>query len=115
MKKLNLIKAEKGTIKAEILDDADGEIGYIKDVAEQGCSGGNCAGLIYYTDTEAFYNKYADEIDEILLDMEEMSGKPYDITGNMKRLKQSNLRNFLALLAYEVKAQEIMQELDPEN
>ena len=112
MKLLESIKAEKNTIKALILEDADGEIGYIKDVAERGCVGGACNNLIYFADTEAFYNERADEIDEILEDLEEQMGEPYNITENMKRLGQSNLRNFLAWLAYEVKAQEIMQELE---
>ena len=112
MKTLNSIKAKRGTIKAEILDDADGEISYIKEVAERGCIDGNCAGLIYYAETEAFYNKYAEEIDEILQDIEDQQGEPYNITENMKRLGQSNLRNFLAWFGYEVKAQEIMSELE---
>jgi hypothetical protein len=36
----------------------------------------------------------------------------YDIAENMKRLGQTDLRNFLAWLAYEVNAQEIIQELE---
>lgn len=99
-------------IKAIVLEDADGEITYIKDVAEFGCVGGNCNGLIYYEDTHKFYNEHADEIDEILDDIEEQQGEPYNIKENMKRLGQSDLRNFLAWLAYEVKAQEILNELE---
>ena len=112
MKTLKDIEAEAGTIKARVLKDAYGETSYIKDVAEHGCSGGNCKDLIYYTDTEAFYAKHADEIDEMLEELEEQTGEPYDITGNMKRLGQSNLRNFLAWFGYEVTAQNILQELE---
>jgi len=111
---LENIKAEVGTIKAQVLEDADGDVSYVKDAAERGCIGGNCAELVYYVDTEAFYNKHANEIDEILEDIEDQQGEPYDITGSMKRLNQTNLRNFLAWLAYEIKAQEIMAELKPE-
>jgi len=112
-KNLKDIKAEPNTIKAQLLEDADGEVCYIKDVAEYGCIGGNCSGLVYTVDCEEFYSKHADEIDNILLDIEEQTGEPYDITGNMKRLNQTNLRNFLAWLAYEVTAQELLREIDP--
>ena len=107
------IKATAGTIRADIIDHAEGEISYIKDVAEHGCIGGNCSGLVYTSDCEEYYNKHADEIDELLETLAEEMGESYDITANMKRLGQTNLRNFLAWLAYEVNAQEIMKELDP--
>jgi len=112
MKTLKNIKAEKGTIKDIILKDAEGEISYIKDVAEYGCLGGNCNNLIYYyyEETHKFYNNYAEEIDELIERLnDEMD---YDIAENMKRLGQTDLRNFLAWLAYEVNAQEIIQELE---
>lgn len=98
-----------------MLEDAGGDIAYIKDVANHGCIGGTCRGLIYYTDTHEFYNKHAEEIDQILEDMSEQMGEPYNITENMQRLGQSDLRNFLAWLAYEVTAQEILREIDPDN
>jgi hypothetical protein len=110
MKTLKNIKAEKGTIKDIILKDAEGEISYIKDVAECGCLGGNCNNLIYYEETHKFYNNYAEEIDELIERLnDEMD---YDIAENMKRLGQTDLRNFLAWLAYEVNAQEIIKELE---
>src|SRR3990167_8003679 len=105
-KTLKDIKAELGTIKALIIEDANGEVSYIKDVAEHGCQGGTCSGLIYYTDTHAFFNERADEIQEILERIGEEQGESYDITANMKRLGQTDLRNFLAWFAYEVEAQE---------
>lgn len=114
MKSLDTIKADNGTIRAQILADADGVINYIKDVATHGCIGGICSNLVYYTDTHAFYNKHADEIDEILERVGEEMGESYNIQENMKRLNQTDLRNFLAWFAYEVEAQEIMRELDPE-
>ena len=115
MKTLKDISAESGTIRALIIEDADGETSYIKDVAEHGCIGGNCAGLVYTLDCEEFYNNNADEIDEWLESYADEMGESYDITANMERLGQSNLRNFLAWLAYEVNAQEIMRELEPDS
>ena len=114
-KKLEEIKAEADTIKSIVLADANGEQSYIEDVANHGCGGGTCTGLIYYADTHAFYNRHAEEIDDMLNELEEQTGEPYDITGNMKRLNQRDLRNFLAWLAYEVRAQEILRELEGEE
>ena len=120
MKKLDTIKAEEGTVKAVVLADAKDQgdeaeaINYIKDVAEHGCSGGSCTGLIYYSDIYKFYNDYAGDIDNILERLGEEIGEAYNITDNMTRLKQTDLRNFLTWLAYEVEAQDIIRELDPE-
>jgi hypothetical protein len=115
MKTLKNIKADPNTVKAQILADADGDITYIEDAATHGCIGGNCRKLIYYSDTHAFYAKYAENIDEILQRIEDEQGEPYDITGSMKRLNQTDLRNFLAWMAYEVEAQAIMREFDPDK
>ena len=109
MKKLKDIKAERGTIRAQVLEDADGEVSYIKDAAEHGCIGGGCRGLIMYVDTHAFYNTHAQEIFNLLEEME------YNILEGMKRLNQIDICNFLAWLAYEVRAQEIMSELEDEH
>jgi len=111
MKKLSEIKAEDLTIKARVLADADGEVDYIREVAEHGCSGGSCSGLIYYSDTHAFYNEYASEIDDILQDIKDQTGESILATAET----HGDLRNYLAWLAYEYTAQEIMRELDPEN
>ena len=56
-----------------------------------------------------------EEVDELLGELEEQMGEPYDIGANMKRLGQSDLRNFLTWMAYEVRAQEIMRELEDEE
>ena len=118
-KELKDITAEAGTIKAQVLEDARGTESsvddvqsYINNVANHGCQGGSCRGLIFYADTHAFYNRHAEEIDSLLEELAEEMGEPYDITGNMKRMRQSDLRNFLAWLAYELRAQEIQRELD---
>ncbi len=101
-------KTQRGTIRDRILKDSEGEIGYIKDVANLGCSGGACLGLIYYSSTHKFYQKYADEIDELLEDYKDNSGvellKEADIRGD--------LRNFLAWWAYESEAQKIIDEVE---
>lgn len=111
MKTLKDISAEKDSIKAQILLDADEEVSYIKDAAERGCIGGNCRGLISYVDTHAFYAKHADEIDGILQEIHDMDGS--NVLNN--ELVLADVRNYLAWLAYEYRAQEIMSELEDES
>lgn len=89
-------------------DNADG---YIREIATHGCVGGSCSGLVYCKDTHAFYNKNADEIDELIERLHDEMG--YNVHENMQRLGQSDLRNFLAWLAYEVTAQELLAEINP--
>ena len=115
LKELQAAEQDGASIRSVIFDDADGEVSYIKDAAEYGCVDGSCCGLIYFADTHAFYAKHAEEIDEILAELGDQEGEPFDIAGSMKRLGQSDLRNFLAWLAYEVRAQEIMRELEDEE
>jgi hypothetical protein len=116
------LTAEASTIRAQILKDADevaddmGDAeeakGYIKEVAEHGCTGGNCDGLVYTEDIHVFYHENADEIDNILHRIEEETGEIYSIRENMKRLGLYDLREFLAWFAYEVEAQEIIREME---
>ena len=102
------MQAEAGTIKAQVLADADGEVSYIKDCAEHGCIGGSCNNLIYYKDTHAFTVKHLDEINEMLNEAHDNIGESplahAETTGD--------LFNWLAWFAYEVRAQEIISELE---
>ena len=58
MKKLNELNGDAGSIRAQVLEDADGELSYITDIANHGCGGGSCSGLIYNSDTHAFTEAY---------------------------------------------------------
>ncbi len=42
------------------------EIDVIKDIANHGCAGGSCSGLIYYGDTTKFHDEYEEEIWDLL-------------------------------------------------
>lgn len=96
------------TIKEQLLKDADGDMSYIKEVAEHGCSGGSCNSLIYYKDTHAFYERHAEEIDELLQDYQDDTG--VNLLAESKI--NGDLRNFLAWFAYEVTAQKVIDELE---
>jgi hypothetical protein len=76
----------------DLLDQND-PIQYAKDILSHGCSGGSCSGLIYYTDTKAFYIKFIDEIEELKNEMEESTGENLSIG--------SPMYNWLAWFGYE--------------
>jgi len=111
---LKNIPAQAGTIKARILKDADGDIDYIRTAAENGCQGGNCANLIMYSETHAFYAEFAEEIDEILEEIQENTGVSL-FESDYYRKNGYDLRNYLAWAAYEIEAQKIMAELEDEE
>ena len=75
---------------------------WINDLMTSGCQSGMVCGLIYYTDTHAFFDKYYDEIDELREELEDNMG-PLQIKGDMK--------NFYAWLAFEETARKIADKL----
>ena len=114
-KTLKDIQAEAGTIKAQVLEDAkdtrgdtNEELSYVQDVANNGCISGTCNNLIYNYDTHAFYAKHADEIDKMLEEYEDSMGDNVLARATVN----GDLRTFLAWWSYEVRAQEIMDELE---
>lgn len=111
MKNLKELTGDAGSIREQVLNDADGEVSYISDIANHGCFGGSCSGLIYYVDTHAFTAKHMDEINEIINEIRDRDGS--NVLNNEQAL--GDVFNYLAWLAYEVRAQEIMQELEGEE
>jgi hypothetical protein len=91
-------------IEKEKEDANYGAKGYLKDLSQGGCQSGMVNSLIYYEDTEEFYNNYASEIDQLKEYIEELNGEILKIKGNT--------RNFLAWLAYEEIAFLISEELE---
>lgn len=109
MKQLKDLEIEKGTMTAQIIEDADGEIEYIKDIVNHGCSGGGCRGLVTYSQTHDFYAKHAEEIDEIIGNIANETGE-----SPLKRV-EGDLRNWLVWFAVEVRASEIIEALENEE
>ena len=102
----------EGTLKhevAEILVDEltdieDDEIlSYMRDIIDYGCVSGTVKSLITYKDTEKFFNKYADEIFDL---MNEKRDDGWDLN-NIEFNK-----NNLAWFAFETIAQEIYYEME---
>ena len=70
--------AKPGSITEEVLYDIlnrfdegghEATEGYIKDVLQYGCQAGTVSGLIYYTDTTAFFEKHKEEIKRLLTEL----------------------------------------------
>jgi len=110
MKKLNELNGDAGSIRAQVLEDADGELSYITDIANHGCGGGSCSGLIYNSDTHAFTAKHMNEINKMLEDFRDSSG----VNLLAEADTHGDVFNFLSWWSYECRAQEIQQELEVE-
>ena len=102
----------EGTLKHEVVeilvdeltDIEDDEIlSYMRDIIDYGCVSGTVKSLITYKDTEKFFNKYADEIFDL---MNEKRDDGWDLN-NIEFNK-----NNLAWFAFETIAQEIYYEME---
>ena len=109
------------TIKEEILKDLEDyytkeyKIAYLKNVLNNGCVSGIVSNLIYYKDTNDFYNDFQEEIEELIYNSAEENGEPYlkfiaslngaDSVGSMEQLK-----NLLSWFAYEEIARRVLIE-----
>ena len=103
----------EGTLKHEvaeiIMDEVDGldnnEIfPAVKEMVTYGCQSGIVSALITYKDTEAFFDRHADEIFELVEDAKQMD--LIDINDFIL------CKNNLAWFAFETIAQEIYQEME---
>jgi hypothetical protein len=98
-------------IKEWLKDGEQQELLTIKDIAENGCSGG-VSGLIYYTETGKFHDDHEKEIWDLVARFAEDSGQTImKYIGNISKAGSLNqLKNDLAWLAVEVTAQDILDE-----
>lgn len=94
---------------ADILDgvSTDEELtSYLSHLQRSGCASGMVNGLIYYADTDKFFDTHYDDIDDLRTDWEEQTGEPMKIG--------TPLKNWLAWFAYEETARNIANELEIE-
>ncbi len=92
----------KKAVAVEALMHDEPEV-FFSDLAQGWCAAGIVQSLIYYTDTQAFFDKYYDEIETLRQDNEEQTGMPLKIDGDLK--------NYLARFAFEQVAYQIANEL----
>ena len=102
----------EGTLKHEvveiIMDQVEGlnnnEIfSAVEEIIAQGCQSGIVTALITYSDTEAFFDRHANEIFELVEEAKE--------EGIINLNEFILCKNDLAWFAFEITAQEIYQEL----
>ena len=111
---LNSIVANNEGLRKEVAEiivnmlsaDADNEevMGTVEDITTYGCVSGTVPALIYYSDTEAFFDRHAEEIFELIEDAAE--------EGIIDKKQIELSKNNLAWTAFELIAWEIRDELE---
>lgn len=99
-------------LKKEVIEDIldQGEesediISYMKDVLNHGCVSGTVSSLIYYTDTQKFFDKYQSEIFDLYNNYRTETGATPDFELNS---------NNLAWFSYEQTIYNLLNELEIE-
>ena len=105
---LQEIADNSNTIKAlfaqEALDyTSENFISFFQDLAQHGCISGMISSLVYYTDTEAFFDTHYEEIIKLKTNFEEETGQFLKIPHQVK--------NYLAWFAFEQVAYQLTIEL----
>ena len=114
------VEFKQDSIKEWLLDTQ--EKSTIKDVVEHGCSGGVVPELIYYADTEAFYEKYKEEIWQRLYDSAQDCDEHQNcihfvstFNGGCDVGSDLQFKNLLAWWACEEMAYEVRAERDSQD
>ena len=110
IQKLNeIVLADNHTIEAyvaqEALEYGDNPAQFFNDILSHGCVSGMISGLIYYSDTHAFFDLHYDEIEELRCEYESSTGMAIDI-------KDKDLKNTLAWFAFEQTAFNIANKME---
>ena len=101
------LRKEVAAIIVDMLsENADNEevIGTVEDITTYGCASGCVPALVYYSDTEAFFDRHTEEIFELIEDMAE--------EGIIDKKQIELSKNNLAWTAFELIAWEIRDELE---
>ena len=99
------LKKEVAGILVDMLDtDINNEevLTTIEDIINHGCASGMVPALIYYSDTEAFFDRHVDEIFELYNEAKAEYGE----------MSMELTRNNLAWFGFETMAQDILYELE---
>ena len=94
----------------------------LRNIADHGCVSGCASGLIYYNETTAFYDKFTDEIWDMLYQQMNDMGETQNI---MQFIAQFNgadnvgsdhqFKNLLCWYAVEEIAHELLGEIESDN
>ena len=108
-------------LKCEVLSEmtqykTDDEIkGFIGDLLNHGCSSGMISSLIYYTDTNAFFDRNEAEIEDLISESMKNLGietRPLfieSLNGSAENIEQE--KNLLSWFAFEETARQLNEEL----
>lgn len=91
-------------ILEDMIEDNYNMESVINDLNQGGCQSGFISELIYYTDTEAFYKRHEDEIEDLL---NEMGFEPNSVCNGEFSLTQYT--NNAAWIAFEITAQQVSE------
>ena len=91
-------------IALDHIDDYDNGVDYFEDIISNGCVSGIVGELIYYYQTEEFFNKHANEIFDLYNDLVEEFGQ----------IDMELSKNNLAWFAFEETLRNIAYDLDIE-
>lgn len=90
------------------------EIEELQDICEHGCINGSASGLIYYTDTIAFYDQFCDELHAKLGEwIDEIGETPEFITKHLDNA--TSFKNAVVWFVAEQYANEIAQTMEAEE
>jgi len=109
-----VVEFKEDSIKEWVINNL--ERGQIADVVLEGCQSGIVSELIYYSDSEAFYEKFKEEIWQRLSDMADDMGEPsilhliVTFNGSKEVGSELQLRNLLAWWACEEVCREVIAE-----
>ncbi|MBI1289499.1 MAG: hypothetical protein GC178_18175 [Flavobacteriales bacterium] len=105
----DIMEKQQGTIAAAVAQEAfdygDGDIiPFFRDLARHGCISGMVSQLIYYVDTQRFFDEHYEEIEDLRFVYLESGGEPLRIEGDLK--------NALAWFGFEQTAERLVDELE---
>lgn len=118
-RKLKNLKGEN-SLKDYVIDyflNEDNVKQQMEDLQNYGCQSGMIGTLIYYKDTEEFYNKYKDEINELSNELVDSTGynSLFDLIPRLEKDDQLMLephnQNTLAWFGFEETSNRLYQEL----
>jgi len=117
------LKTEDNILKKEVINyilgyyDTDEDIKmFISDLLNHGCISGMVNNLIYYKDTNNFFDVFEDEIEDLITENMDMLGvktRPLfieSLNGSAENLEQE--KNLLSWFAFEETARNLNEELE---
>ncbi|OME54014.1 hypothetical protein BSK59_15650 [Paenibacillus odorifer] len=86
-------------------DDKDYMQSWLEDVRQYGCQSGCVSGLIYYNDTEKFFDEYQEQIQDAFFEFSKQCGQ-------QPIIKEGNIKNWFAWFGYEWAVGEVLSSLE---